>query len=92
MTVGGKQITAQIVGEVYAPSPRLGDLLTSRQTLASAAASLPVRRYDGRTEARHRPAAYQARAGPGAGAGLHVTVIGTASPPGQPSTAWDCPR
>ncbi len=60
MTIGGKQISAKIVGEVYAPSPVLGDLLTSRQTLAHAGISLPVRRYEAVLKPGIDPPQYQA--------------------------------
>ena len=46
MTVGGEPISAEIAGEVYAPGPALGALLTSEQTFTSAHASLPIRRYE----------------------------------------------
>jgi putative ABC transport system permease protein len=46
MTVGGATVTAKITGQVYAPSPLLGALLTSEQTFTSAHAGLPVRQYE----------------------------------------------
>ena len=46
MTVGSATVTAKITGEVYAPGPLLGALLTSEQTFTSAHASLPIRQYE----------------------------------------------
>jgi putative ABC transport system permease protein len=60
MTIGGKQINAKITGEAYAPSPDLGDLLTSQQTLTNAGASLPLLRYEAVPKPGIDPPRYQA--------------------------------
>lgn len=46
MTIGGKTVSARIVGQAYAPGPpgNPGALLTSQQTLADAGIHLPVTR------------------------------------------------
>ena len=69
MTVGGATVTAKITGEVYAPGPLLGALLTSEQTFTSAHASLPIRLY----EAMLRP---------GTGQQKYTTALGQALGPG----------
>lgn len=74
MTIDGKQISAKIVGEVYAPSPILGDLITSQQTLANAGISLPVRRYEAVLKPGTDPPQYQAALDRALGPGY--TVIG----------------
>lgn len=74
MTIGGKQISAKITGEVYAPSPLLGDLLTSQQTLTNAGISLPVRRYEAVLKPGIDPPQYQAALDRALGPGY--TVIG----------------
>jgi putative ABC transport system permease protein len=74
MTIGGKQISAKITGEVYAPSPLLGHLLTSQQTLTNAGISLPVRRYEAVLKPGIDPPQYQAALDRALGPGY--TVIG----------------
>jgi putative ABC transport system permease protein len=61
MTVGGKTVTARITGEVYAPDPSAGALLTSEQTFSSVHAALPVRLYEavvrpGASKPKYEPA------------------------------------
>ena len=69
MTVGAATVTAKITGEVYAPGPLLGALLTSEQTFTSAHASLPIRLY----EAMLRP---------GTGQQKYTTALSRALGPG----------
>ena len=75
MTIGGKQISAKVAGEVYAPSPLLGDLLTSRQTLTDAGVSLPVFRYEAVLRPGVGPPAYQAALDRMLGPGYTVLAV-----------------
>ncbi len=77
MTIGGKQVSAKIAGEAYAPSPLLGDLLTSQQTLTNAGISLPVRRYEAVLKPGTDPPQYQAALDRALGPGYTVIAVST---------------
>jgi len=77
MTIGGRQITANITGEVYAPSPLLGNLITSQRTLTSAGVSLPVGRYEAVLRPGVNPPRYQAALSRMLGSGYTVIAVST---------------
>lgn len=77
MTVGGTTVTARITGEVYAPDPSLGALLTSEQTFTRAHASLPVRLYEAAIRPGTGQQKYQAALSRALGPGFTVIVVGT---------------
>jgi len=76
MTVGGATVTAKITGQVYAPGPLLGALLTSEQTFTSAHASLPVRLYQALIRPGTGQQKYQAALSRALGPGFTVIVQG----------------
>lgn len=77
MTVGGTTVTGRITGQVYAPDPSLGALLTSEQTFTSAHASLPIRLYESMIRPGTGQQKYQAALSRALGPGFTVIVIGT---------------
>jgi putative ABC transport system permease protein len=77
MSVGGKQVTARVAGEVYAPSPVLGALLTSQQTLRDAGVSLPITRFEAALKPGISQQSYSAALQRALGPGLNVNAIST---------------
>jgi putative ABC transport system permease protein len=77
MIIGGKQISAKITGEVYAPSPVLGNLITSQQTLTNAGVRLPVGRYEAVLRPGVNPSQYQAALDRTLGPGYTVFSVST---------------
>ena len=82
MTVGGATVTAKITGEVYAPGPLLGALLTSEQTFTSAHASLPVRQYEAMIRPGTSQRKYTAALSRALGQGFTVLVQGVGTSTG----------
>jgi putative ABC transport system permease protein len=78
MVADGGTVTARIVGEVYAPGPALGALLTSQQTFARAGVHLPVIRFEAATTAAQGPAQnkYQQTLSQRLGSAYNVSAIG----------------
>jgi putative ABC transport system permease protein len=78
MVAAGGTVTARIVGEVYAPGPALGALLTSQQTFARAGVHLPVIRFEAATTAAQGPAQnkYQQTLSQRLGSAYNVSAIG----------------
>ena len=91
MTVGGATVTAKITGEVYAPGPLLGALLTSEQTFTRPTPACPP----GSTRPLIRPGTsqrkYTAALSRALGQGFTVLVQGVGTSTGVGETGWSTP-
>lgn len=80
LTVGGTPVTARVTGEVYAPAPVVGALLTGWQTLRGKTAGLAVNRYLVTLRPGTSRQAYQAALGRALGPGFTVSVVSLGAP------------
>jgi len=80
LTVGGRAVTVRVTGEVYAPAPVVGALLTSWQTLRGMSAGLVVHRFLVTLRPGTGRQAYQAALSRVLGPGFTVSVVSLGAP------------